>query len=311
MKYSIILTWFAAIQYVGAQDAPQFVADSLAAVSLDQANKIGLIADADPTSNKTAALLDAANMGRFPNGVRQLIPIIPSGLCTSLVGQAGMKAADGTQSKNGGVICSSNIIGVSPSTDKMVSTLITNPVSGSTFDASIDNVFEIKTSNLQSGFFANAAVQYFLAPQSLNNGLVHGHQHVVAQFLSQNTPLDPKKFQFFKGINQAASDPTGQLLTATIPANTFVVNGLYRFCTMSGANTHQPIIAGILRKGPTDDCVRVNVVNAKAGGEPVQAQAAVVKKSAQTALEKTVLVEKETGLVSPEAGKAALQAKAA
>lgn len=82
-----------------------------------------------------------------------------------------------------------------------------------------------------------------------------------------------------------------------IEAGSFVVPGLYRFCTITGSYTHQPMLSPILRRGPSDDCIRLNVVNTK-GGDPVQV--AGKKKSAAKAIANTELVTKETR-VKPDA----------
>lgn len=64
--------------------------------------------------------------------------------------------------------------------------------------------------NAITGFFGNANSMYYLAPQLLNQGTIQGHCHVVAQKLSDDgkTVPDPTKFQFFKGINTAATPGT-------------------------------------------------------------------------------------------------------
>jgi hypothetical protein len=221
-----------------------------------------------------------------------------------LIGQNGIVTTVGAQFKSGGVSCSSNIQGLIPAIENMVSTVIISPESGGNFDASIDNNFSVRINNIETGFFSNANALYYLAPQSLNaNGKVEGHQHLVVQQMNGNKVPNPREFQFFKGINQVATDPEGSILSALIPAGSFVVNGLYRFCSISGSNTHQPILSPILEKGPQDDCIRVNVVNAKPG-DTAQAKGKVA--SAQAALKKTSQVKEATGIDPPAEALAAL-----
>jgi hypothetical protein len=284
------------------KQAAQFVPASVGAVNLAQANQVDVIASKNPNAAK--ALLDAADEGLFPDGVTNLLPVTPKQFCANVIGQAGIAQTVGAQFKTGGVACSSSIGGITPARENMVSTLITFPIPGQDLDASKDNLFTVNIKNLVTGFFSNANAMYYLSPQTTNSGKVQGHQHVVAQQMNGNNVLNPRQFVFFKGINQAATDNKGQVLTANIPAGTFTVNGLYRFCSITGADTHQPILSPVLQRGPQDDCVRVNVVNAQGG---LSTQAKGVAASAQAALKKTQLVEDQTGILGPAAGKAALQ----
>ncbi len=75
-------------------------------------------------------------------------------------------------------------------------------------------------------------------------------------------PLDARKIDFFKGLNQKSSD--GLTLSLEIPAGT-LSNGKYRICSITGSNSHQPVIMPVARRGSQDDCIRVNVKNNKQG----------------------------------------------
>ncbi|KAJ3267802.1 hypothetical protein HDV01_004024, partial [Terramyces sp. JEL0728] len=81
--------------------------------------------------------------------------------------------------------------------------------------------------------------------------------------LDGTNTLDPKKFAFFKGINDAATDPQKRSLSAVVPAGAIKENGAYRVCSITGTDTHQPIISPVQQRGPQDDCIRVNVVGAE------------------------------------------------
>ena len=55
--------------------------------------------------------------------------------------------------------------------------------------------------NLVTGNFVNAQENYFAAPQQLQNGVIVGHSHVVAELLTsldQTTATNPRQFAFFK-----------------------------------------------------------------------------------------------------------------
>ncbi|KAJ3157407.1 hypothetical protein HDU86_003298 [Geranomyces michiganensis] len=180
----------------------------------------------------------------------------PSPFCAA----ANMLPSDGTQIRVGS--CSSTAMGAIPSTDNMVSTIITNPAFGATVDASVDMVVAIDMVGLDTGFFSDPQLTYNKQPQTLNgNGIIQGHQHVTIQPLTNtNAAPDSTKFVFFKGLNDQSKD--GRSLTVTVPKGTFTTNGLHRICTMSGVNAHQPPLMPVAQRGSQDDCIRVTVKNA-------------------------------------------------
>ncbi|KAJ3307864.1 hypothetical protein HDV04_002385, partial [Boothiomyces sp. JEL0838] len=217
---------------------------------------------ASSSAGTAGAVLD--DNGVLPNGIAALVPLKPQGLCKDLLSQdQGFFAANGTQLKQGGKSCSSNILGITPSVDKMLSTLIVSPQDGADFDVSKNQTVSVDVANLVSGFFSDANKQYYLAPQTLNAGIVQGHQHITIQKLDGTNVLDPKVFAFFKGINDAATDPQKRSLSANVPAGAIKENGAYRICSITGTDTHQPIISPVLQRGPQDDCIRINVVGAE------------------------------------------------
>ncbi|KAJ3256158.1 hypothetical protein HK103_005727, partial [Boothiomyces macroporosus] len=164
--------------------------------------------------------------GVLPNGLAALVPLKPQGLCKDLLSQnQGFFAANGSQLKQGGKSCSSNILGLTPSVDNMLSTLIVSPQDGADFDVSKNQTVSVDVANLVSGFFSDANKQYYLAPQTLNAGNVQGHQHITIQKLDGTNVLDPKVFAFFKGINDAATDPQKRSLSANVPAGSIKENG--------------------------------------------------------------------------------------
>ncbi|KAI8912395.1 hypothetical protein BC831DRAFT_377789, partial [Entophlyctis helioformis] len=161
---------------------------------------------------------------------------------------------NGTQLKTGGRSCSSTPMGLIPDVSKMVSTIIVEPKAGSTIDASVENKVRIDIVNMVAGFFNLANEQYYLAPQTLNPqlGTAEGHQHITVQKMEPGarTAPDPKVFAFFKGINNAATDPEKRSLEAVIPPNALKEQGTYRICSITGADAHQPLLMPVLRRGP-------------------------------------------------------------
>lgn len=142
----------------------------------------------------------------------------------------------------------------------MVSTLITAPINGAVLDANSDIVVSLVNSNLITGFFSDPNSQYYLFPQDLDpaTGFIKGHQHVTVQLISNtNFAPDPQQFVFFKGLNDPAVDGT---LSVVIPAGTLGV-GLHRICSISGAESHQPVVMPVAQRGSQDDCIRVQIVN--------------------------------------------------
>eukprot|EP00842_Homolaphlyctis_polyrhiza_P006193 jgi/Hompol1/6575/HPOL_002494-RA len=213
-----------------------------------------------------AAAANSADSSGLPTGVKALVALARGSFCAQ---NSDILAADGTQFKNNSASCSSNTLGLIPDVSRMVTTLITNPPAGSVLDATVDNVIQIKNLNLKSGFFDLANAQYYLAPQTLDaqKQICEGHQHITVQKLVEGdtNPPDPITFGFFKGINNAATDPQGEILQATMPANTLKESGLYRICSITGADAHQPLIMPLLVRAFTDDCIRVTVQNGAGG----------------------------------------------
>jgi len=148
-----------------------------------------------------------------------------------------------------------------PSTDNMVSTILTSPTPGQNLAANQDFVVKMQVANINAGVFTNPTVTYYSAPQALdpNNKNIIGHVHVTIQTLGSNmTPQqapDPKLFVFFKGIDDAG-DGKGGLATNVaggLPA------GNYRVCTMSSSATHQAVLMPVAQRGAQDDCTKFQV----------------------------------------------------
>jgi len=160
---------------------------------------------------------------------------------------------DGQQLKGGS--CNNAPMGLLPSADKMVSTILIFPQDGDVVEANKDFTISVLSTNIKLGVFTNAQQTYLAAPQTLDPSTneIIGHTHVTVQpITSTTTPPDPTKFAFFKGINTAA-DAQGQV-SADVAGG--LPPGDYRVCTMTSAANHQPVVMPIAQRGSQDDCVR-------------------------------------------------------
>ena len=117
---------------------------------------------------------------------------------------SGKQLTNGLQVQGGS--CNGIVMGQIPSTDNMISAIITNPKPAQNIAADTTFTISVQVTNLQAGAFTNAQKTYYSAPQALNNqGKIIGHTHVTVQdlggSLEPNQPPNPKIFAFFKGIN--------------------------------------------------------------------------------------------------------------
>ncbi|KAJ3021753.1 hypothetical protein HKX48_007828 [Thoreauomyces humboldtii] len=174
----------------------------------------------------------------------------------------GLTASDGTQIKTGA--CSSTPMGAIPAVTRMVSSLITAPAFGARVNAAKDLQVTADYRGLTTGFFSDATLAYYSIPQTLAaDGTIQGHAHITVQALGTAVSApDPQAFAFFKGLNQVATG--GRTLSVTVPAGSFTTNGVYRICSLSGANSHQPVVMPVAQRGAQDDCIRITVFNAGA-----------------------------------------------
>jgi len=172
---------------------------------------------------------------------------------------------DGKQITTGS--CNPAPMGVLPSTDNMPSCKFTSPKNGDVLKENTPFTISMAIQNLQTGAFVNAAENYFSAPQQLSSqGAIVGHSHVVVETLAaldQTTPLDPKKFAFFKGLNAPAS---GGILTADVTSG--LPAGFYKLSSINSAANHQPVLVPIAQHGSLDDAVYFTVT---ANGTSAQA----------------------------------------
>jgi transcription initiation factor TFIID subunit 15 len=167
-----------------------------------------------------------------------------------------------------------------PSSQNMISSIITNPAPGDTVPANTEFNITVQVTNLAAGTFTNPLLTYYAAPQALKNGIIVGHTHVTVQSLGSSivtsTPPDPQTFAFFKGINDAGN---GQgLLSATVAAG--LPAGAYRVCTLTSAANHQPVLMPVAQRGSQDDCTKFVVSDS---GAASAAQAGSVASSSTAA----------------------------
>ncbi|CAG8787946.1 3858_t:CDS:1, partial [Gigaspora rosea] len=163
-----------------------------------------------------------------------------------------LKPADGTQNPNGD--CVSTAIGELPTKNNMVSTIIKSPDNGQTLQENTPFTVVTQTNNLNAGFFSDPATQYYVKAQSLgNNGKINGHSHITIQQIDGQTPPDPTKFAFFKGLNNG-TDNNGDL---TVDVANGLPAGNYRICTMVSSESHQCVTMPVAQRGAQDDCIRI------------------------------------------------------
>src|ERR1700749_5164634 len=120
-----------------------------------------------------------------------------------------------------------------PSNGNMVSSIVLFPGPGEDVTPNQNFTVQVQLTNLVAGSFTDPLATYYAAPQELKGGNIVGHCHVTIQDLGGNlaptTPPDPKKFAFFKGIDD---DGNGQGLLQAVVAGG-LPPGFYRVCTMN------------------------------------------------------------------------------
>ena len=79
--YQPIFFIFAA--HAAAQNALQFIPASVAAITLEAANKAALLAAQSPSLSSSSTLLAAADEGLIPVGINQINQVAPSGFLTA------------------------------------------------------------------------------------------------------------------------------------------------------------------------------------------------------------------------------------
>jgi len=149
--------------------------------------------------------------------------------------------------------CNPVPMGLIPSVDAMPSAKYLFPKNGGTIPANQAFNAQLNVANFHTGVFTNAQKTYFASPQTLDEqGFIIGHSHMVIEALTaidQIVPTDPRKFVFFKGVDDAA---VNGILTVAVAAG--VPPGFYRICSINTSANHQPVIAPVAQHGWLDDC---------------------------------------------------------
>lgn len=177
-------------------------------------------------------------------------------------GANGFKFCNGQTPTNGlqlkGGSCSTTVQGQLPTFDNMVSTIIVSPKNGETIAVNKPFTVAIQNQNLITGFFDDPVAQYYAKPQILGaGGKIKGHQHItIQQLTSTKIAPDARVFAFFKGLNDAAN---GQGQLSVLVDKGLPASGLYRVCSISASQGHQPVVMPVAQRGAQDDCVRINV----------------------------------------------------
>ena len=182
---------------------------------------------------------------------------MPQDFLTFCIDQKANNIHDGTQ-KRGVVTCSNTVQGVLPSSDRMISTIITAPANNANIPEGQTFTVSVRSVNINYGFFNNPDVAYYAQPQTLDaQGNVEGHQHITIQKIEANGQPPPAATPvFFKGLNQDSPDGT---LSEPVPGG-ITGPGVYRICTMTSSSGHQPVLMPVARRGAQDDCIRINIV---------------------------------------------------
>jgi len=143
----------------------------------------------------------------------------------------------------------------------MVSTLIVFPPNGATFRLGKKIKIILRSRNIQYGFFEDPNTRYYARPQTLNRfGNIQGHNHITIQKLeSLGSPPSAKNPLYFEGLNEVGR--RGELRTIISP-DLFKETGpgIYRICTMTSSRSHLPVFMPVARRGPQDDCIRINII---------------------------------------------------
>jgi hypothetical protein len=177
--------------------------------------------------------------------------------------QSGAGEATGQQQRNGGQLCSSTQQGLIPDVNNMISTMITQPQSGATVDASQGFQVVFSVNNFMTGVSVNLQNQFLLSPQTLaGNGLIEGFEQLTIQPLaSANRAPAAATTSFFQTLTQASDGNGRATFTVNVPAGQIQTTGLHRICTMAAGAGGQPVVMPVAQRGSQDDCVRVNITN--------------------------------------------------
>ncbi|KAF8584919.1 hypothetical protein K439DRAFT_1344580 [Ramaria rubella] len=162
---------------------------------------------------------------------------------------------NGQQIQNGS--CNQVPMGFIPPVQNQPACKFSNPKNLDVIPANEPFTATMNVIGMEFGTFVNPDTNYFGAPQSLNaQQQIIGHSHIVIQTLNtlqDTTPIDPKTFAFFQGLNAA---PVNGVLSANVSKG--LPDGVYRMCSINTAANHQPVIGPVAQHGSFDDCVYVS-----------------------------------------------------
>jgi hypothetical protein len=183
---------------------------------------------------------------------------VQESFCKS-IGQENI-TGNGTQVKTKS--CSNTPQGTLPSFDNMISTLIRSPNDGEIISLGSNITVKIQSININYGFFDNPQQDYYTKPQTVGaNGNINGHNHIVIEKISSSGDFpDPRTPVFFQGLDSNADDTNSlsTLVLSTVFTDSGI--GLYRFCTLTSSQSHQPVLMGVARRGSADDCIRITII---------------------------------------------------
>jgi len=228
-------------------------------------------------NSKTIAIIFLAILLNFIVTVVSVDPETESDdVCPKTEQELGFLVSNGTQRREGE--CVEVFMGAIPDFDHMVASKIRFPRNNEVLKVGEKFTILVKVLNLLTGFFSDPVLQYYSFPQTLDKkGFIQGHSHVVIQRIEdEDEPLDPRKFDFFQGLNfEAIND----VLNATVEKG-LEKPGDYRLCTMTSSFSHQPVLMPVAQRGAQDDCVFFKVVDyeKKKRGIPSSRKSKLIKR---------------------------------
>ena len=177
----------------------------------------------------------------------RLFVLVVNSQVSEFCARSGILPATGQQSQTSN-LCSSLEIGLIPQVTNMVSTIITEPLSGSRFSKQQPLTLRFSTINFNSGFRANLDNQYLSIPQALaKNGQIKGFEQVAIESLDNNSGV---KLNTFAVITKGTQRNGKSNYEMVINANT-LPTGLVRICTMAASTSGQDVVMPVAQRGST------------------------------------------------------------
>ncbi|POW21289.1 hypothetical protein PSHT_02574 [Puccinia striiformis] len=153
--------------------------------------------------------------------------------------------------------CNGVVMGMVPDKKHMPSCKFISPRNLDKVKVNESLTIKLKVRNIVLGVFTNPKNTYLAGPVQLDPDTlsVLGHTHIVVQpidALNSVEVIDPTKFFFFKGIDNAAVD---DVVSVTVDCG--LPAGVYKISTVTTAANHQPISSAVAQRGSFDDIIYI------------------------------------------------------